>query len=67
MPSQYLNNVVEQDCRFIKKITNPIMGFKAFIQRRQPSMALETAHMIRRGDSCLMKNIPVMQIMALAG
>jgi putative transposase len=27
---KYLNNVVEQDHRFIKKITKPMMGFKSF-------------------------------------
>jgi len=27
---KYLNNLIEQDHRFIKKITNPMMGFKAF-------------------------------------
>jgi putative transposase len=27
---KYLNNLVEQDYRFIKKITKPMMGFKAF-------------------------------------
>jgi putative transposase len=26
---KYLNNLIEQDHRFIKKITNPMMGFKA--------------------------------------
>jgi type I restriction enzyme S subunit len=27
---KYLNNIIEQDHRFIKKITKPMMGFKAF-------------------------------------
>jgi len=27
--SKYLNKLVEQDYRFIKKITNPLMVFKA--------------------------------------
>jgi putative transposase len=27
---KYLNNLIEQDHRFIKKITKPMMGFKAF-------------------------------------
>ena len=30
----YLNNVVEQDHRFIKKITKPMMGFKSFESAR---------------------------------
>lgn len=28
--SKYLNNMVEQDHRFIKRITRPMLGFKAF-------------------------------------
>ena len=31
---KYLNNIVEQDHRFIKKITKPMMGFKAFHSAR---------------------------------
>ena len=27
---KYLNNIIEQDHSFIKKITKPIMSFKAF-------------------------------------
>lgn len=27
--SKYLNNIVEQDHRFIKRITRPMLGFKA--------------------------------------
>jgi putative transposase len=27
---KYLNNIMEQDHRFIKRITAPMMGFKAF-------------------------------------
>jgi putative transposase len=27
---KYLNNLIEQDHRFIKKITKPMMGFNAF-------------------------------------
>ena len=28
---KYLNNIVEQDHRFIKRITGPMMGFKAYV------------------------------------
>jgi putative transposase len=45
---KYLNNVVEQDHRFIKKITDPIMGFKAFHSARATIEGIETAHMIRK-------------------
>ena len=28
--SKYLNNIVEQDRRFVKRLTRPMMQFKAF-------------------------------------
>ena len=31
--AEYLNNIIEQDHRFIKKITKPMKGFKAFHSR----------------------------------
>jgi putative transposase len=44
---EYLNNLIEQDHRFIKKITKPIMGFKAFHSAQLTFDGIETAHMIR--------------------
>jgi putative transposase len=43
-----LNNLVEQDHRFIKKITNPMMGFKALHSAKATLGRIETAHMIRK-------------------
>jgi transposase-like protein len=43
----YLNNIIEQDHRFIKKITKPMMGFKAFHSAQATIAGIETAHMIR--------------------
>ena len=64
---KYLNNVVEQDHRFIKKITNPMMGFKAFHSAQATIDGIETAHMIRKGQLSD-ENIPAYkQFMALAG
>ncbi len=40
---KYLNNTVEQDHQFIKKITKPMKGFKAFIQHKQPLLVLNCA------------------------
>ena len=45
---KYLNNGVEQDHRFIKKITRPMVGFKAFHSARATIDGIETAHMIRK-------------------
>jgi len=47
---KYLNNIVEQDHRFIKKITKPMMGFKAFHSASATLAGIETAHMIRKGQ-----------------
>jgi transposase-like protein len=52
--------------RFIKKITNPMMGFKAFNSAKATIDGIETAHMIRKEQ--LSENIPAYkQFMALAG
>jgi putative transposase len=64
---KYLNNLVEQDHRFIKKITKPMMGFKAFHSAKATIDGIETAHMIRKGQLSD-ENIPAYkQFIALAG
>ena len=47
---KYLNNILEQDHRFIKRITRPMMGFKAFHSAAAAIAGIETAHMIRKGQ-----------------
>jgi putative transposase len=42
---KYLNNIVEQDHRFIKRITKPMMGFKAFYSASATLMGIELYHM----------------------
>lgn len=46
--TKYLNNVVEQDHRFIKKITNPMMGFKSFQTAEETLAGIEAFHMLRK-------------------
>ncbi len=48
--TKYLNNILEQDHRFIKRITRPMMGFKAFHSAVATIAGIETAHMIRKGQ-----------------
>ena len=48
---KYLNNIVEQDHRFIKKITRPMLGFKAFYSAAATLAGIEAAHMIRKNSS----------------
>ncbi len=47
---KYLNNIVEQDHRFIKKITRPMRGFKSFASAQSTLAGIEAAHMIRKGQ-----------------
>ena len=47
---KYLNNIIEQDHRFIKRITRPMLGFKAFHSADATLAGIETAHMIRKGQ-----------------
>ncbi len=46
--TKYLNNIVEQDHRFIKKITNAMLGFKSFHTAEQTIMGIEAFHMLRK-------------------
>ncbi|WP_299971736.1 DDE-type integrase/transposase/recombinase, partial [uncultured Roseobacter sp.] len=48
--SKYLNNIVEQDHRGVKRRTRPMMGFKSFGSAGANLDGIETAHMIRKGQ-----------------
>tara|TARA_R110000765_G_scaffold58375_1_gene114187 strand:- start:54 stop:230 length:177 start_codon:yes stop_codon:yes gene_type:complete len=41
---------MEQDHRFIKRITRPMLGFKALHSADATLAGIETAHMIRKGQ-----------------
>jgi transposase-like protein len=45
---QYLNNVVEQDHRGVKRITRPMLGFKAFEAAQATLVGIELMHMIKK-------------------
>jgi len=45
---KYLNNIVEQDHRFIKKITKQMKGFKAFYSADATLTGIELHHMLRK-------------------
>jgi transposase-like protein len=47
---KYLNNVVEQDHRFIKRRVNPGLGFDSFRTAQRTLRGYETMHMIRKGQ-----------------
>lgn len=48
--NKYLNNIVEQDHRFIKKLVNPGLGFKSFPTARRTIIGYETMSMVRKGQ-----------------
>lgn len=47
---KYLNNIVEQDHRFIKRRTRPMLGFKSFASAAATLAGIEVSHMIRKGQ-----------------
>ena len=64
---KYLNNIIEQDHRFIKKITKPMKGFKAFHSAAATLQGIEVAHMIRKRQLGQPELSPFQQFAALAG
>ena len=49
-PVKYLNNIVEQDHRAIKRLVNPGMGFGSFNTARRTLRGYEAMKMIRKGQ-----------------
>jgi transposase-like protein len=47
---KYLNNLVEQDHRFIKRLTKPGMGFFSFETAWQTRQGYEVMNMLRKGQ-----------------
>ncbi len=47
---KYLNNLVEQDHRGIKRRTRPMLGFQSFQTARNTLKGVELCHMIRKGN-----------------
>ncbi|MET3139423.1 putative transposase [Undibacterium sp. GrIS 1.2] len=47
---KYLNNIVEQDHRAVKRITKPMLGFKSFRSAKSILVGIELMHMIRKGQ-----------------
>jgi IS6 family transposase len=47
---KYLNNMVEQDHRFIKKLVRPMLGFQSFRTASRTLKGIEAMHMIKKGQ-----------------
>src|SRR5438094_3061511 len=45
---KYLNNIVEQDHRGVKRITRPMLGFKSFTAAQATLVGIELMHMIKK-------------------
>ncbi|KEK20344.1 IS6 family transposase [Bacillus gaemokensis] len=70
---KYLNNIVEQDHRFIKKRVRSMLGFKSFYTAKFTISGIEAIHMIKkqqlilRDQSVQNQNIFINQLFGLTG
>jgi transposase-like protein len=48
--AKYLNNLVEQDHRAVKRVTRPMLGFKSFDTAQGTLAGVELMHMIKKGQ-----------------
>jgi transposase-like protein len=46
---KYLNNIIEQDHRAVKRVTRPMLGFKSFEAAQSTLAGVELMHMIKKG------------------
>jgi putative transposase len=58
---KYLNNIVEQDHRHIKRIIKPMLGFKSFASEKAAIAGVELHHMLRKGQMVSAANMPIWQ------
>ena len=64
---KYLNNIVEQDHRAVKRLARPMLGFKSFRSAQVTLTGIELMHMIRKGQLLLTGELrPVQQFHSLA-
>lgn len=47
---KYLNNIIEQDHRFIKRKISPMLGFRSYETAEKTICGIEIMHMIRKGQ-----------------
>jgi putative transposase len=47
---KYLNNMIEQDHRGVKRVTRPMLGFKSFEAAQGTVAGIELMHMIKKGQ-----------------
>jgi putative transposase len=47
---KYLNNIIEQDHRGVKRVTRPMLGFKSFAAAQAALSGIELMHMLKKGQ-----------------
>ena len=57
--SMDLSNVIEQDQRAVKRITNPMLGFKSFWSAQKLIVGIEMMHMIKKEQLCCPAGQPI--------
>jgi putative transposase len=63
---KYLNNLIEQDHRFIKRKTRPMLGFKSFSSAQATLDGIELMHMLRKNQMmCPAGSTPAQNFYAL--
>jgi putative transposase len=66
---KYLNNIVEQEHRAVKRLTRPTLGFKSFWAARGTMAGIEVMHALRKGQLATTGTVsqtPAEQFYALA-
>lgn len=58
---KYLNNRIEQDHRGMKRMTDPMMGFKTFRTASATIAGIELHHMLKKGQHINSANLPVFE------
>ena len=59
--NKYMNNMIEQDHRFIKKITGGMRGFKDFYSAKATLAGIELHHMLRKGQHTDSTSLPIFE------
>jgi putative transposase len=67
---RYLNNIVEQDHRAVKRVVRPILGFKSMETAQRTLAGIEVMHMIKKGQMVMQEGTqgqtPAQQFYSLA-
>jgi putative transposase len=58
---KYLNNIIEQDHRGIKRITKPMLGFKKFHSAEATLSGIELHRMLKKGQHIHSNNTPLFE------